>query len=299
MLNTEKITINFIDVKEPEKSVAIERIAPKNVIDLNYFQFACQYHAYNLVLQFIESEKIRVQYEDISKLEGEDNKERLAKHEENVKNVKNVEKIWNDVVTNFKNSLIDKDIDLIFVFEADTFAKTYTTLVLDFDTVYTTKSTKTATKAVKMPSGLYQNRHEIKGAVLKLENMVDRMFSETVPKADKAVAFNPLIDILNNAFGVDTLNKAVYKPANFKDIPVKYWTKYLETLRSGKTRIARGMVCELVPEAILLKNCFAMGLAKLGIVEIANYDTPVERTLELAKKALSNSKENNKPEKTK
>lgn len=298
MLNTEKITINFIDVKEPEKSVAIERIAPKNVIDLNYFQFACQYHAYNLALQFVESEKIRVQYEDISKLEGEDNKERLAKHEENKNKVDNVKKIWSDIVTKFKNSLIDKDIDLMSVFEADTFAKTYTTLVLDFDTVYTTKSTKTATRAVKTPSKLYENKHGIKGAVLKLEKLVDRMFTETVPKADKAVAFNPLIDILNNAFETDTLNKAVYKPANFKDIPAKYWTKYLETLRSGKTRIAKGMVCELVPEPVLLKNCFAMGLAKLGVVEIENYDTAVERTLEMVKKALTNSKEN-KPEKTK
>ena len=60
MLNTEKITLTYIDMKDLTKTVEIERIAPKNVIDLNYFQFCCQYHAYNLALTFLQSEAIRV-----------------------------------------------------------------------------------------------------------------------------------------------------------------------------------------------------------------------------------------------
>ena len=292
MLNTEKITLTYIDMKTLEKTVEIERIAPKNVIDLNYFQFCCQYHAYNLALTFLQSEAIRVQYEDVSKLDGETLQDKLDAHKINVKNVEKAQETWSDIVTAFNNNLDSNGVDLMSIFETDTFARTYTSLVLDFDTEYTTKSgAKGSTKAVKVPSKLYQdNKNVIKAPVLELERLVDRMFTEVVSKADKAVAFNPLIDILNNAYGIETLNGAVYKPANFKDIPVKYWTKYIEGLRTSRNKIAKGVICELVPEATLLKNCFAIGLAKLGVVEIARYDTPAQRTLEMARKAVTVNK---------
>ena len=292
MLSTEKITLNYINVKDLTKTVEIERIAPKNVIDLNYFQFCCQYHAYNLALTFLQSEAIRVQYEDVSKLNGETLQDRLETHINNVKNVEEAQEIWSDIVTTFDNNLNSDDVDLMSIFETDTFAKTYTSLVLDFDIEYEARpATKGSTKAVKVPSKLYQNnKNVIKAPVLELERLVDRMFTEVVSKADKSMAFNPLIDILNNAYGIETLNGAVYKPANFKDIPVKYWTKYIEGLRSSRNKIAKGTICELVPEATLLKNCFAIGLAKLGVVEIANYDTPVQRTLEMARKAVTVNK---------
>lgn len=296
MLNTEKITLTYINMKDLTKTVEIERIAPKNVIDLNYFQFCCQYHAYNLALTFLHSEAIRVQYEDVSKLDGETLQDKLKTHKNNVKNVEKAQEVWSDIVTVFNNNLNSNDVDLLSVFKTDKFAKTYTSLVLDFDTEYETKSgAKGSTKAVKSPSKLYQdNKNVIKRPVLELERLVDRMFTEVVSKADKAMAFNPLIDILNNAYGIETLNgavyKAVYKPANFKDIPVKYWTKYIEGLRASRNKIAKGVICELVPEATLLKNCFAIGLAKLGVVEIANYDTPVQRTLDMARKAVTVNK---------
>lgn len=299
MLNTEKITINYIDTKDLTTVVQIDRIAPKNVLDINYFQYACQYHAYNLALTFLQSESIRIQYEDVDKLQAETPKERLALHEKNMNNVKKAQELWSDIVTKFNNNLNTDDVDLMSMFETDTFARTYTALVLDFDIEYITRpSTKGATKAVKVPSGLYtDNKNVIKKPVLALEKLVDRMFTEVVPKAEKTEVFNPFVDILNKAYGIDTLNSAVYKPANFKDIPMKYWTKYLESLRSGKIKVSKGTICELVSETTLLKGCFSIGLAKLGVVEIANYDTPVERTLEMARQAVKkNSKK--KEEKT-
>lgn len=298
MLNTEKITINYID--KDYNTVEVTRIAPKNVLDLNYFQYAVQYHAYNLALTFLQSETIRVQYEDISKLDGETDKERLDIHEKNKDKVGKAHDHWSDIVTKFNKNLDAKDDDfsLMSVFEADVFAKTYTTLALDFDTVYTTKSgAKGSTKAVKSPSKLYdENKKFIKAPVLALEKLVDRMFTEIVPKAEKAEVFNPFVEILNKMYGIDTLNASVYKPANFKDIPVKYWTKYLESLRASKPKVAKSVICELVPEATLLKSCLAIGLTKLGVVEIENYDTPVERTLEMARQAVKKNSKKDKEE---
>ena len=85
MLNTEKMTINYVDVKT-YGAIEVEVIVPNNVLDVNYFNYVCQFHAYNQALKVLESECIRVELEDILALDPKP-ATALALHDINVKKI--------------------------------------------------------------------------------------------------------------------------------------------------------------------------------------------------------------------
>ena len=130
MLNTEKMTLTTVSVKD-YSTVEISVIIPNNVIDVNYFEYACQYHAYNNALEILESEEIKVQYEDVTSLDS-DPQTALALHDANMSRIHDAQNILSDIVKKFMDN-IGEDLENMFVH--DTFAKTYTSLVTDFDTV--------------------------------------------------------------------------------------------------------------------------------------------------------------------
>ena len=237
MLNTEKMTLTTVSVKD-YSTVEISVIIPNNVIDVNYFEYACQYHAYNNALEILESEEIKVQYEDVTSLDS-DPQTALALHDANMSRIHDAQNILSDIVKKFMDN-IGEDLENMFVH--DTFAKTYTSLVTDFDTVYRVNSSGKRTRAEKTPTRLYKRSGNIRSDIDKLEKLIDRMLEENVPKAEKSAIFTPLVNEMMDAFGVSELNGGIYKNPTFKNIPNKYWSCLVKSLRKSGGKIANGSI---------------------------------------------------------
>lgn len=278
MLNTEKMTLTTVSVKD-YSTVEISVIIPNNVIDVNYFEYACQYHAYNNALEILESEEIKVQYEDVTSLDS-DPQTALALHDANMSRIHDAQNILSDIVKKFMDN-IGEDLENMFVH--DTFAKTYTSLVTDFDTVYRVNSSGKRTRAEKTPTRLYKRSGNIRSNIDKLEKLIDRMLEENVPKAEKSAIFTPLVNEMMDAFGVSELNGGIYKNPTFKNIPNKYWSCLVKSLRKSGGKIANGSILSRNKIELIYKSLLALGLAKMGVVEIPDYSTPVERSLDALK----------------
>lgn len=299
MLNTEKMTINYVDVKN-YGTVEIEVIVPNNVLDVNYFNYVCQFHAYNQALKVLESECIRVELEDILALDPKP-ETALALHDANVKKIYAAQSVWSDIVHKFTENL-GEDLQGMFCF--DKFAKTYTALVTDFDTVYERQAGNNGkTKAKKVPSEFYKKAGIIRNDISRLENLVERIFTEeTVSKAEKSEAFTPCVDKIIDAFGIKELNGAIYKNPSLKNIPVKSWTAFVMSLRKSGGKIANGSILAHNKVEQIYKSMLAIGLAKMGVVEIPDYSTPTTRSLDALKNTYckkEDSKKESKKEDTK
>lgn len=294
MLNIEKMTINYVDVKT-YGTVEIEVIIPNNVLDVNYFNYVCQFHAYNQALKVLESECIRVELEDILALDPIP-ATALALHDINVDKIHNAQNTWSDIVHKFMKNI---GADLQIMFDNDKFARTYTALVTDFDTVYERQAGGSGKiKAKKVPSEFYKKAGIIRNDISRLENLVERIFTEeTVSKAEKSEAFTPCVDKIIDAFGIKELNGAIYKNPSLKNIPVKSWTAFVMSLRKSGGKIANGSILAHNKVEQIYKSMLAIGLAKMGVVEIPDYSTPTTRSL-VVLKATYVKKEDAKKEST-
>lgn len=255
-------------INKSGKQVAISAKTPKNVINDNFFNYACQYHALNIQYKVAESEVLKAEYEKLEKL-SDNVEERLEIHKKHVDDAKAYRTACDTVRNNFVSKLPKSVLD---TFKADTFAKVYTHMMM-IETSYTiAESTIKGVKLKKVPydtfnPGCYSE--SIEGANWKLSNAVVNLFDSSTPKAVKQETFKPFITILNEMFGVATLRKDVYKPTNFNQIALRLWAEYAQSLKDGKDAITSGVSFKMKKNESSLYTLALTGMTHLHVTELA------------------------------
>lgn len=251
------------------KKVAVSAKTPKNVVNDNYFDFCCQYHALNIQYNIAESEVVKAEYEKLEKL-AEDVKERLKIHKKHVEDAKAYRTACDAVRTEFISKLPKSVLD---TFEADTFAKAYTHMLMEATSYTIAESTIKGVKLKKVPYDTFNPdcyTQSIKSANWKLSHSVVNLFDSATPKAVKQETFKPFITILNEMFGTDALRKDVYKPTNFNQIALKLWAEYSQTLKNGKCKITSGISFQLNHNEILLYSLAHVAMVHLHVTDLAS-----------------------------
>ena len=255
-------------INKNSKQVAISARIPKNVVDDNFFNYCCQYHALNIQCKVAESEKIKVQYEKLEKL-SDNNKEALKIHKEHVEVA---EQYLTDCKKLRDDFLAQVPADLLEMFEADFFAKAYTCMLMNVTSYTVAKSTTKGVKLEKIPFDTFNPEHyteSVEGANWRLSNAVVNLFDSSTPKAVKQEMFKQFISILNEMFGVATLNKQVYKLPNFNQIPMKLWANYSQALKDGNDKVTSGISFKLKANEKSLYTLALTALTHLHVTELA------------------------------
>lgn len=267
MTEIKKITaVAFIN-KNSDK-VAISAKTPKNVVNDNYFNFCCQYHALNIQYKVAESEVTKAEYEKLEKL-SDDVNERLKIHEKHVDDAKAFRTACDMVRTEFISKVPKAVLD---TFKADTFAKAYTHMLMNVTSYTIAESTMKGVKLKKIPYEMFNPANysvSIEGANWKLSNAVVNLFDSATPKAVKQETFKPFITILNEMFGATTLRKDVYKPVNFNQIALKLWAEYAQSLKDGNDKVTSGISFKMKNNEKSLYTLALVGLTHLHVTELA------------------------------
>lgn len=251
-----------------EKKVAISAKTPKNVINDDYFGYACQYHALNIQCKVAESESIKVQYEKLDKL-SDDTKKQLKIHKEHMDIAEAYVNQCKELRDNF---IIQIPESLLSVFENDKFAKTYTHMLMSATSFTRAENAKNGVKVKNVPYAIFDPdsyTESIEGANWKLSNMVTDLLDSATPKAVKQEIFKPFISILNEMFGVAELNKTIYKLPNFQQITNKLWANYSQALKGGDDKITSGISFKLKTNEKSLYTLALVALTHLHVVEIS------------------------------
>lgn len=251
------------------KDVSVSAKTPKNVIDNNYFSYCCQFHAVNIQLQVAESEFIRVQYEKLDRL-AETVEEQLVIHAKHMTAAKEYKTACEKLRNNFI-SQISKDV--LKMFETDNFAKAYTYMLMNVTSFTRAKSTTKGVKLEKVPAVMFDWEHyteSIEGANWKLSKAVVNLFDSATPKAVKQEVFKSFTSILNEMFGVETLNKQVYKLPNFNQIAMRLWSEYAQTIKKGNEKASGGISFDLKANESALYTLALTGLTHLHVLELAS-----------------------------
>ena len=251
-----------------EKQDAKSAKTPKNVVNDDYFNYACQYHALNIQCKVAESESIKVQYEKLDKL-SDDKKKQLKIHKEHMDIAEAYINKCKELRDNFIIQIPDT---LLSVFENDKFAKAYTHMLMNATSFTRAESTKNGVKVKNVPYEIFDPSfytESITGANWRLSNSVTDLFDSTTPKAVKQEVFKPFISVLNEMFGTAELNKAVYKLPNFQQITNKLWSNYSQALKDGNDKITSGISFKLKADEKSLYTLALTALTHLHVVEIA------------------------------
>lgn len=256
-------------INKSGKKVAVSAKTPKNVVNDNYFSYACQYHALNIQYSVAESDVLKAEYEKLEKL-SEDVEERLKIHKKHVEDAKAYKTACDTVRDNFINKVPKVVID---TFKADTFAKAYTHMLMGATSYTIAESTIKGVKLKKVPYDTFNPdcyTQSIKGANWKLSNGVVNLFDSTTPKAVKQEVFKPFITILNEMFCGTTLRKDVYKPTNFNQIVLRLWSEYAQSLKDGNDKITSGVSFEMKNDEKSLYTLALLGLTHLHVTDLAS-----------------------------
>lgn len=267
MTELTKITaVAFIN--KNNKRVAISAKTPKNVVNDNYFNFCCQYHALNIQYKVAESELLKVQYEKLESL-ADDTATALEIHKKHVDSAKSYKTTCEQLRDKFTIQIPEAVID---TFKADTFAKAYTHMLMSVTGYTVAESTKKGVKLKKVPYDIFNSdcySVSLEGANWKLSNTIVNLFDSKTPKAVKQEIFKPFITILNEMFGATELRKDVYKPANFNQIALKLWSEYAQSLKDGNDKITSGISFKMKNNEKSLYTLALLGLTHLHVTDLS------------------------------
>ena len=301
---SERLTsVSFLG-KTAEDVKVYTAVTPINVINQDFFEFCCQYHALNIRCMMAQSELVKVETENVQKL-APDWKTAFSIHSENVESAQAFLNTCQSRFDTFKTSLTP---ELSEMFDADTFAKVYTYRLMNVTSMnILTKNRKNESKALKVPvepfnEGSYKNI-SVKGAFWKLSQAIESLFDSSTPKAVKQETIKPLVAVLNEMFGVNTLNREVYKLPNFDKIATKHWSDFSQTLKTGKNAISSGVGFSLQNMLDLLLSLSTVAMTHLKVVEpevtsdskkiteMAAWAKQFTESMKAAKEKVANSKE--------
>lgn len=280
----------IIAVVSPKYSVKDESVSfpvvkldvPVNVKDINYFQYAVQYHFCELGFKYLDSEIIKL---ETKKIDTNDEKAVKKYHDnlDHAKTAKNLymeytEKFKKDIETSLTNAGFSAaEIDeLENEFSSDTFARTYSAVKMKFytHTEYgdtqedgTKKSKKvnnTDIFIMKDSTGVCR----LKSNVIDLEEILSR---DNAKKDEKKKAYNPLIQHLQNVlFPIDSDNIR-YDHCNFHNMSMRYFQAFLSSIRED----AEKNLAVKHPFQIV-KNLAFVGLAWLKSENIEDLEKEIE-----------------------
>lgn len=239
---------------------------PENVTDVAYFQYACQYWAFNHGYTMIDSKVIQAEYEKydttISKL--------VDAHNKKVDEIISIKDAFNKASDKWIN---DIPADLMAEFQNDVFARTFTAVKLGFYTyteAITNDKGETSAKS-RFTSKIFPSMIDgktLKAYGLNLEKLLSR---DNVKKAEKQEAYKPLHTILSDSlFPTDTDNIR-YKKGNFHNMSQRYYSVWLSSLRgNAKQKFT------VKDPTVLSQNLAYIGMAWLKVVKIEDLEAEVE-----------------------
>lgn len=268
MTNTIKIiTPSFKLNKKGEIDFPTKRWeVPANIIDVAYFQYACQYWSFNHGSNMISSKVVQAEYEKIDttiqKLVDAHNKkvdEILAIQD----NFKSAYTKWMDNIPN----------DLMTEFQNDIFARTFTAVKLGFysySKAVTNDRGETNSKSY-LTSGIFPSMYDgktLKAYGLSLEEILSR---DNVKKADKQEAYKPLWKLLDESLFPADVDGLRYDKTHFHKISQRYYSVWLSSLRGN----AKQKFIVKDPTT-LSQNLAYIGMAWLKVVKIEDLEAEVE-----------------------
>lgn len=268
MTESTKITAVAFVINKDGDVKSISAKTPKNVVNDNFFSYACQYHALNIQYNVAESDVLKAEYEKLEKL-SDDVNERLKIHKKHVEDAKAYRTACDTARNNFISKVPKSVLD---AFKADTFAKVYTHMLMNATSYTIVESTIKGVKLKKVSYDVFNPdcySESIEGVNWKLSHAVINLFDSTTPKAIKQEAFKPFITILNEMFGSTTLRKDVYKPINFNQIALRLWSEYAQSLKDGNDKITSGVSFKLKNNEKSLYTLALVGMTHLHITELA------------------------------
>ena len=268
MTNTIKITTpSFKLNKKGEIDFPTKRWeVPANIVDVAYFQYACQYWSFNHGSNMISSKVVQAEYEKvdttIQKL--------VDAHNKKVNEILAIQDAFNKASDKWVSNIPD---NLITEFQNDTFARTFTAVKLGFysySKAVTNDRGETNSKSY-LTSGIFPSMYEgktLKAYGLNLEELLSR---DNVKKADKQEAYKPLHTILSDSlFPTDTDNIR-YKKGNFHNMSQRYYSVWLSSIRgNAKQKFA------IKEPTALSQNLAYIGMAWLKVVKIEDLEAEVE-----------------------
>lgn len=242
---------------------------PENVNDVAYFNFAVQFHAYEMGLKQIDSKLLTIEFEKVDY----DSEKAVKAHNESVTMLTNIMDTFKKEFTNWKvkNAIPN---ELITEFEADVFVRTYTAIMLGFYSyreAYSTEKGETKTRTILnakcFPSLV--NGKTLKHYGLELETLLSQ---DNVKKADKLKAYKPFIDLLMDNLFPSDLDNIRYGKSNFGKISQRYFHVWLSSMRTDVKK-----KFETKDPTVLSQNLAYIGMAWLGVVNIADVEKEVEK----------------------
>lgn len=268
MTNTIKITTpSFKLNKKGEIDFPTKKWeVPASVVDVAYFQYACQYWSFNHGSNMISSKVVQAEYEKvdttIQKL--------VDAHNKKVNEILAIQDAFNKASDKWVSNIPD---NLITEFQNDIFARTFTAVKLGFysySKAVTNDRGETNSKSY-LTSGIFPSMYDgktLKAHGLNLEELLSR---DNVKKADKQEAYKPLHTILSDSlFPTDTDNIR-YKKGNFHNMSQRYYSVWLSSIRgNAKQKFA------IKEPTALSQNLAYIGMAWLKVVKIEDLETEVE-----------------------
>ena len=268
MANTIKITTpSFKLNKKGEIDFPTKKWeVPANVVDIAYFQYACQYWSFNHGSNMISSKVVQAEYEKvdttIQKL--------VDAHNKKVNEILAIQDNFKSAYTKWMDNIPD---DLMTEFKNDIFARTFTAVKLGFysySKAVTNDRGETNSKSY-LTSGIFPSMYEdktLKAYGLNLEDLLSR---DNVKKVDKQEAYKPFHTILSDSlFPTDTDNIR-YKKGNFHNMSQRYYSVWLSSLRGN----AKQKFIVKDPTT-LSQNLAYIGMAWLKVVKIEDLEAEVE-----------------------
>ena len=268
MANTIKITTpSFKLNKKGEIDFPTKKWeVPANVVDIAYFQYACQYWSFNHGSNMISSKVVQAEYEKvdttIQKL--------VDAHNKKVNEILAIQDNFKSAYTKWMDNIPD---DLMTEFQNDIFARTFTAVKLGFysySKAVTNDRGETNSKSY-LTSGIFPSMYEdktLKAYGLNLEDLLSR---DNVKKVDKQEAYKPFHTILSDSlFPTDTDNIR-YKKGNFHNMSQRYYSVWLSSLRGN----AKQKFIVKDPTT-LSQNLAYIGMAWLKVVKIEDLEAEVE-----------------------
>lgn len=240
---------------------------PANIVDVAYFQYACQYWSFNHGSNMISSKVVQAEYEKF-----DTTIEKVVKaHNDKVNEIITIQDAFNKASDKWISDIPD---NLITEFQNDTFSRTFVAIKLGFysySKAITNDKGETNSKSY-LTSGIFPSIYEgktLKAYGLNLEELLSR---DNVKKADKQEAYKPLHTILSdNLFPTDTDNIR-YKKGNFHNMSQRYYNVWLSSMRgNAKQKFA------VKDPTILAQNLAYIGMAWLKVVKIEDLEVEVEK----------------------
>lgn len=227
-----------------------------------YFSHAVQVYTYNIGIKVVQGEMYKLECTDTSNYDDTE----IESHNKKVD-------YWNAYMRAFKarvdayfNSLTP---DLKNMIANDVFAKTYTSVQLEYYSYTTIEEDNGNKKAVKkltkdiFPS-ILENGNTVKWAVKNIENVLSDV---NVSKKDREEAMKPLRDKLAELYPNNGIYKEIYKNPSFNKMSKRYFDAFLHSTRKdAKQKL------DLKNPIVLTQNLAFVGLAWLKVIDIKDFE---------------------------